>query len=509
MIKFHDHPEYEENEESWETYRDLYEGDHRKLISQKYLWPHELEYSQQSASTDPQTQTNQTVGQKIRRVRAQRSRYFNLFEPVISTWISMALSKPMRIDPEVMEMLGDDIQDIDGKGTSLQNFIMGPLAISYFRDGKAAVLVDAPENNARSAAEQAASGFRPYMEILDVLEIKDWQISNGRFDWIRYEYEVIAPRVSAEQEPEELEYCKVLRVDPTDGRVYVSVYLEDEDSEEWSVVSQDQELVGLDRVPVAMAHNNVSWVRDVAELQLVLFNLMSAHYNLLNTQAFQRVFVSGDLQDRHLISISEYAVSVLPNEAKPYVIEPSDTASLVAAINGTMDQLYRVAFNRTRGVAMDSREAPGASTLREMSTELIALLIHAVGELEQVINEAIGLYAIFKLGPERGKQFAGRITLSRDITADDVNLQIQMFLTYRDEIRNVQSWRKAHLKKVAVSMGYNNDERTEILQDIENIEPLPQFNQTALPRGLTASGTPGQEVNVPLPEPRIRDSNGQ
>jgi DNA polymerase III alpha subunit (gram-positive type) len=158
---------------------------------------------------------------------------------------------------------------------------------------------------------------------------------------------------------------------------------------------------------------------------------------------------------------------------------------------------------------MDSREAPGASTLREMSTELIALLIHAVGELEQVINEAIMLYAMFKLGPERGKSFAGRITLSRDITADDVNLQIQMFLTYRDEIRNVQSWRKAHLKKVAVSMGYNNDERSEILQDIEKIEPLPQFNQTALPRGLTASGTAGQEVNVPLPEPRVRDSNGQ
>ena len=509
MIKFYSHPDYEAQVEHWETYRDLYEGQHRKLISPKYLWQHELEFSQQSTSTDPNTGTSETVGGKIRRIRALRSRYFNLFEPVISTWVSMALSKPMRIDPELADMLGEDINDIDGKGSSLSNFIMGPLAVSYFRDGKAAVLVDPPENTARTQAEQAASGFRPYMEIIDVLDLKDWQVTNGKFDAVRYEYEVIAPRSSMMEEPEEREYCKIFQKDPVTGEVFVSVYLEDEEGEEWTEVNSPTVLQGFEQIPIAVAHNNVSWVRDVAELQLVLFNLMSAHYNLLNTQAFQRVFISGDLQDRHLISISEYAVSVLPQEAKPFVVEPSDTQSLIAAINSTMDQLYRVAFNRTRGVAMDSKEAPGASTLREMSTELIALLIHAVGELEGVVNEALMHYAAFKLGPERAKEFKGRVTLSRDITADDIALQIQMFLAYRDEIRNVQSWRKAHLKKVAVTMGYNEDERVAILDDIENLEPLPQFNQTALPRGLNAQGINDTNTNVPLPEPRIRDQNGQ
>lgn len=507
-IKFNEHPEYEKNEESWETYRDLYEGDHQKLISQKYLWPHELEYSNQAASTDPSTGTVETAGAKIRRIRAQRSRYFNLFEPVISTWISMALSKPMRFDEELSDMLGTDIDNIDGNETSLANFIMGPFALSYFRDGKAIVLVDAPENTAASRAEEAASGFRPYLEVLDVLEVKDWQLSStrrGQLDWIRYEYEVIKPRESAEQEPEECEYCKVLRFNEATGIVEVAIYEEDEKTEEWKTVSDFQPLDGLTELPISMTFNNVSWVRDVSELQLVLFNLMSAYYNQLNTQAFQRVFVSGDLQDKHLISISEYAVSVLPQEAKPYVIEPSNTDALTAAIGSTVDQLYRVAFNRTRGVAMDSKEAPGAATLKEMSTELIALLIHAVGELETAINQALKHYAIFKLGAERGRNFNGRVTLSRDITAEDINLQIQMFLAYRDEIRNIQSWRKAHLRKVAVSMGYNNDERQEILKDIDNLEPLPQYNQTALPRGITNSPM----SNTPLPEPRVRDSEGK
>jgi len=140
-----------------------------------------------------------------------------------------------------------------------------------------------------------------------------------------------------------------------------------------------------------------------------------------------------------------------------------------------------------------------------MSTELIALLIHAVGALEGCVNQALQHYARFK-GIE---DFQGRVTFSRDITSDDVNQQIQLFLAYRDEIRNVDSWRKAHLKKVAATMGYSEDELSQIIGDIDDIQPLPQFNQTALPRGLTAQGTEGTEVNVPLPEPRVRDSNGQ
>lgn len=469
-IEFYDHPEFEENEEALETYRVLYNGDRDKLITQKYLWPHELEYSNQSAYTDPNTGTVETVGHKIRRIRAMRSRYFNMFEPVISTWISMALSKPIRLDDETSAMLGEDIHNIDGKGTSLQNFLMNDIAVAFFRDGKACVLVDAPNNQARSRMEESLSGFRPYMEMIDALELKDWQIGEDRkFDGIRYEYEVIAPRASFTEEPEEVEYCKIM--ERKDGGVFISIYRENEETEDWEPVLLDRQLEGFTELPVAVTVNNVSWVKDVAELQLVLFNLMSAYYNQLNTQAFQRVFVSGDLQDKHLISISEYAVSVLPAEARPYVIEPASMDALVRAINTTTDQLYRVAFNRTRSVSSTSNEAPGAATLREMSTELIALLIHAVGELESCLNEALKHYAKFK-----GVQdFGGRVTLSRDITSEDVNMQIQMFLAYRDEIKNIASWKKAHLKKVAATMGYNEDELAQIIRDLDaaSVPPAP------------------------------------
>lgn len=472
MPKLHFHPEYLEKEQDWIAYRDLFEGDHKVLSSSpKYLWPHELEYSTQQANLDPTTGIGETVGHKIRRVRALRSRYFNLFEPVISTWISMALSKPMNFSSELEELLGPEgMNDIDGNGTSLRNFIMGPLAAAYFRDGKAIVLVDAPKDAPETLRGVSSLNFRPTMEVLPVLSVKDWEGTHKDLKWLRWEFQEILPRAGgAEEEPQKVDYSKVLRLLPGGG-VAVDLYTKDKESGDWVLESSVETMAGFSGLPVSMSYGNIPWVRDVAELQLVLYNLMSAHYNLLNTQAFQRVFIAGDLQDKHLISISEYAVSVLPAESKPHVIEPSSTEGLLKVIGNTMDQIYRVAFNRTRGVPMDSREAPGASTLREMSTELIALLVQSVYELEALINRALKHYAAFIWGPEKAADFAGGVTLSKDITAEDIAQQIQLFLAYKDEILSVESWKKAHLKKVAVSMGYNDTERAQILSDIDKMQ---------------------------------------
>jgi hypothetical protein len=104
-----------------------------------------------------------------------------------------------------------------------------------------------------------------------------------------------------------------------------------------------------------------------------------------------------------------------------------------------------------------------------MSTELIALLVQSVYELESLINRALRHYAVFRLGPEKGREFSGGVTLSKDITAEDIAQQIQLFLAYKDEILAVEPWRKAHLKKVAVSMGYNDTERSEILEEIDKL----------------------------------------
>lgn len=499
-ITFYEHPGFQENEDQWKTYRDLYEGNHNTLTSYKYLWPHELELSSQGGlNVDPVTKQSESVGQRIRRIRAMRSRYLNMFEPIVSNLIAMAFKKPMEVDASVEKMLGDDIEDIDGKGTSLQSFITGPLAIAYFRDGKPIVYVDAPTNNAFSAGEEKAAGFRPYMEVLDVLEVPDWQISKdgGKYDWLRYEFEVVEERASAQEEPQEVEYCKILAIEG--GQVVVRVYREDEEKEDWVFVSEVV-LDGWKELPLSTCWNNESWVKDVAELQLVLYNLMSAYYNQLNTQAFQRIFVAGDLGEKHQISISEYAISQIPPEAKPYVIEPSNPQGLVDAINSTADQIYKVAFNRTRSLPAGSKEAPGATTIQEMNVELTSVLKQALEEIESIINSALKHFAMFKLGPEKGAAFEGKVTLAKDIDQQGVTDRLQVFLAYRDEIRKVLPWRKAEMRRAAGEMGYSDEELQQIQAEIEALKAEPVINPMAGLAPFTNRGNAAKdpEENEPV-----------
>ena len=491
-IEFYNHPEYNAKRDKWETYRDLYQGDHTTLVQYKYLWPHEYELATDSFITDPETQAKEPTGQRIRKIRAKRSRYLNVTEPVISNLIAMAFQKPIIADEKMKAMLGDDIDNIDGKGTSLESFIKSAMAVPFFRDGNPIIQVDAPKNEARSRGEEQAIGFRPYLEVLDVLSVPDWQFAEvgprtGKYDIVRQEYCMIEPRASMMEEPKEGKYCRVTSFE--DGAVVVRIYRRNEEKKDW-VLIEDRPL-DLPEVPVVTITTNESWIKDVSELQMVLFNLMSAYYNQLNTQAFQRIMVAG-LDNDSAIAISEYAISRIPLEAKPFIIEPSSMSAHMDAASMTIEQIAKVAFNRTRSLASDSKEAPGADTIAEMNAELMALLKQALEEMESLINSALKIYAMYKLGPEKGAAFDGHVKFSKELDVKAVSERIELFLTYRDEIRKVLPWRKAELKRVAAEMGYDEEDLTEITEGIEALKDEPMINPlTGMAPFMTAKKNDG------------------
>lgn len=472
-VKFFEHPDYQARRDKWETYRDLFEGDHATLASVKYLWPHELEGSIQEAGRSPDG-TPWTVGQKLRQLRVQRSRYLNLFEPIISNWVSLAFSRPIQIPSEVVNMLGEDeLNDIDGKGNSLENFIKTVLAPAYFRDGRPILFADSPGGDFQNLAEQQAAGFRPYLELLDVLDVKDWQVNKqGAIEFLRHEYKAIAPRLSPTEEPVEKEYCRVLSA--IDGGYTQSVYRKDGGN--WEL-DTEVPVPGWAELPVSAVLHNEPWVKDCAELQLSLFNLMSAWFNGKNTQAFQRVLISASgANEQTKIAISEYTWSIIPENATVTVIEPGDDSGLVNAMAWCITQMYRVAFNRTRGLSDASQEAPGADTIREMNAELISLLKIALTELEGCVNAALTHYAKLK-----GKaDFTGKVEFDKDLAVEDVEKATARFLAYRDEIRKLLPWRKAHLRKVARAEDFSEEETQEILEAIEDLkDEVPQLGLLA------------------------------
>ena len=292
-IEFHEHPEFSHWYPKWRAFRDLFENDHSTLMTTQYLVPHELE------SSTAETPDGQLVGNKIRSIRVARTRNLNLFEPIVSNYISLALSKPLSLDAAAKKLLEDDkaLEDIDGKGTSFENWVKGPVATSYFRDGRVYLLADAPQGQFRSRAEQQAAKARPYLSVIDVLEVKDWQAlesAQNRLEAFRQEYRAVERRASLLDTPSEASYCKVYSLGPDGAGVQVQIYRK-EDGEKKPWVLQSTQPLAVAELPIALLADNEPWVKDVAEQQRSLLNHLSAWLNLLNAQAFERVFIAGAL----------------------------------------------------------------------------------------------------------------------------------------------------------------------------------------------------------------------
>ena len=484
-VNFYENPEYAVELPDWIKYRDLFEGKHGTLIGFNYLWAHELEHSTRRVSEHE----NITVGEKLRNLRAKRSRYLNMMEPVVSTFVGLLYNGGITLDKETVALLGDEINDIDGNGTNLENFIKDNISRNYFLYGKPIVYVDAPANDAASLNEQQQMGYRPYMEVLNPIEVKDWQTDKAGYNLFRYEYELLGVRASLQDEPSLIKYCKEFTLGP-DGFI-VSIYAVNKDKE-WGLVSE-RLVSGWERLPISTVFHNKSWVKDVADLNLVLFNLMSAYYNQLNSQAFQRIFISGEsLGDKYQMAISEFTAVVLPGNVSVTTVEPSNMQPLTDACDRTIDNIYRVAFNRSKSLSVASKESPSADASREQSVELNALLKQAASEIEACINSAIKDYAKYK-GVE---DFTGGISIQTDFGAADFQEQMDLWLAHRDEIKKILPWKKAYLKKVADEQDFTEAEEEED-QIKEEVQPFDLLRRQGVmtPQNVDNSQTVTDQPN--------------
>jgi hypothetical protein len=456
QIDFYEHPEFKAKQDSWETYRALYEGIHSVLCQLKYLWAHDLE-------------AVPGHGAKLRARREQRSRYFNLMEAIVSNWTSLCFKNDPQIDPSVQALFGDDWQNVDGNGSDFMTFLKGPVFTAYVRDGRPIVLTDAYDlDEVTSLGQQNALGHRAFFEVLDVLEFKDWERESrdskrfGKFNSFRYEYEAIAPRMSLIEKPQCVKYCRVYQKEAVGYTVQTFRQEGEGDSATWTIEGAPQVVEQLDELPISAIMNGDSWVKDVSELCLVLFNLMSAYYSQLNNQAYQRIIIAGDLNEENMMALTEFSITRVPKDSNVHTIEPSNTAALEGAIERTVDQIYKVAFNQTKRLASTSNEAPGADTLREMKDELVAFLKSALAEIENLANHMIQQYAAFKTG---NKNFEGKITLDKNITVEDIDQQVRLFQAFADDLKPIESVRKAVLKKAVQQMNLPDAEKLQ--KDIE------------------------------------------
>jgi hypothetical protein len=455
-IELSKHPYYDDLAKKWQVWHDLYEGDHDVLSSPVYLWPHELETENGVIGKD---------GEKLRAIRIKRSRYLNLIEPIVSRWLSFLFRRDTNIPDSIRKMLGDEIADIDGNGTSLETFIREKIGADYVLYGKSTVLVDTSPAQASTLAEAKLVGARPYLETLSPLEIVDWQTTGqsavkGQYQFLRTEFELVNPRGSYLDKPTKSRYSRGFLI--KEGVYTQELYKLDgsvkgTDKGEWKLINSFP--VKGDKIPISSIMAD-SFVKDAAEMQLLVFNTMSAESSGLNAQAFQRIFISGNLGKDQKLAMNEYLVNFLTEGSTVQTVEPYNAAPIQQARDSFIEMTFKVAFNQLNSVSATSKESPGADTRREMKDEFIALIQTSLTEVEGLVNNAISDYAAMK-----GVSITDEITFDKKVTEDDIDKEIALLQAHIDDFKQIPTLHKGILSKHAKYFGLPNEHK--ILEEID------------------------------------------
>lgn len=471
-IKFFEHPEYSNSLEDFIKYRDLYEGKHDILAQSEYLWPHEFELTE--------------TGNKLRKVRESRTQYTNLIRPFIDRYNAMVFREDLIFTEAEKELGKNIVEDVDGNKTDYFSFLRNCVATNYFLYGRVILIADAFDIPGDLSVEEAEQlGKRPFLDCINPLDVKDWEIdlmpgpNYGKLVKVRYEYQMIEPRASLMSEPQVSIYCKVMELVPESNGFEWSTYkLRGErrgKNESWEAVSVGNFVPEFQQLPVVYYFGD-SWIREVCGLALSLFNTESALDSQLLYQAFQRLIFRGNFDKEKKMPIHEGTALLVPGEGEIKVLEPTNPVALERRIDRIVNNMYKVAFNQTRHMPSDSKMVEAAESQRESKDDFLALVRQASKDLQDITNE--GLRLLFDFSGKEFDEELHAVKYDLTVTRQDIEQEKEIMLAFMNEIKKFPSWHKAVLKKLANKMSLENIEEIELQidaleQELQQEEPNP------------------------------------
>lgn len=468
-IKLFENKRFKKMLKAWEALRVLHEGDRDKLITPSFLWLHEYE-------ADSSGVAGKSEGAKFRAIRCERSRYLNLLETIASRWTSFLCRGKLTIPPSVEAALTSEIiDDFDGKGNSIEIVAKDFICKYMVVFGDVISIVDTPPIAANTSAEAREKGLRPYVSILTPQQVPDWSISIssktlGKPTFVRTEFVQEAYREAETDEPKD-------EVESVSYRMINGAYTQlkykkkDAAGNEWDLISTIPFPPTVTELPITLYHGE-SFLKDAAEMQLLLFNLMSAESSCLNAQAFRMVFISdGSADSDRVMTLNEYAFNLLGEGATVNVVEPVSTATLENAIMRVIDWAFKVAFNQVDGLSASSKESPSAETRRQMKDEFIAIVQDTLIDLENILNSIVRHIAMLK-GETPPTE---KITIAKTVTDEDYEQELAIWQAFADQFKQIPSLNKAMLMRQVKRLGFEGDEK--IQGEIDAFKPNNQAGQ--------------------------------
>lgn len=493
-VKLYWNPEYYWNRKNWIVWSDLYEGDHDKLVSTEYLWPHAIELK-----------ANDNDSRQLRRSREIRTRYLNLIEILISIWTSYFFRKSPDFGA-VKDLLGNRIDNIDGQNTRFASLMKDQSLRDYLLYGKTVLLVTKSPSQAPNLEAERVNGYKPLLKALSPLDVTDWAIEidrperAGRFNLLRHEFNLVEPRKNSTEKPEINRYCHVYKY--LDPGVEVEIYKIKLDldgsmpkdsevdikhlSQNWQAVQSAT--LDLEEIPAVQLIGE-SWMRDAAQEVLRCHNLRSNRDNVQYMQGYASDYVTGvDPGNSELrAAVGEYAKMLYPEGAIPGRLQPVTMADYDKAVQDSIDLTFKVGLNLFRSIPSDSREGQSADSMSEEKDNPLALVESTIADLENLFNGGLEHFAAF-MGEEPP---SGRIELFKEVSAQSFNRFVQVVNGFRDYLKRSDTAQKEISKKAVNYLDLDDKVLKMIDKEIDQ-SSNPDEGQQTNPREFLTKAINGE-----------------
>lgn len=366
--------EYTNNKQRWEFLLNSYVGG-KEYRDAAYLTRYQLE----------------SDGEYAQRLRT--TPLDNQCQSVVGVYMSYLFREDPDRDLKALEMYGDVkdfLKDCDYEGRSLDAF-MKDVAVWSSVFGHAWILMTKPNINAVTMAEEMAAGVRPYLNLLTPLAVMDWTYTrqpNGSYKLTYLKYiEEIVDKVTVVREWDEYE---------------IRTWEVNDEAKEAALATVEMNMLGM--IPAVLAYNKrsivkgigVSDINDIADLQLLQYNLMSEVEQAHRLEGHPSLVVTPDVQ----YGSGAGAVIVVPENSdpglRPYVLEngTANVSSLHESIGKLTQAVDRISY--TGGVrGTETRTLSGVALEVEFG-QLNARLAEKARNLGLAEEQLWDIYCVYQ-----------------------------------------------------------------------------------------------------------------
>jgi len=382
--------------------------------------------------------------------RKRLATYRNYCRPIIERFNNLIFTSPIQRDTSNVSW-SEWCKDVDMNSMNLHGF-MRNVVLQSQKFGKFFVLIDSTKKDeTQTVAQSRAAGNRLYLIPIHPDSVVNWEDENGSLSEI----------VISFKDNEYIHYTKdyTQRFNCNDDNYVTSIDL--------PVVNP---LGLLSVVKVVSRNDDLSQIRDVAELNKIVFNLDSLLLEELYRNTFSQIFITGiKTDDLDNVNVSgRKVITIAKPDAKvngPIGADASQAASIRDSLHVYEKEIYRAAGLQQPDVVQNTESGRALKLRMNESQQIAADIADQAEKAENYITNYWSKALNIVVKP---------CDYPEEFNTEDMEIELKMTLdmlksslpkTVKD--KQIVSFTKQLFPKIS------QDEMNEILTELENQPEAP------------------------------------